>query len=239
MSFGRSRQNVGELLIKHYIFTIFFYSALVSFANVSASVCYTSTCIGQETAYRSSIVTFLFTFNGYDSDQTGYVPAFIVGPTATTYAQTYLTDGLLFSLTPQQYLQTLYINLVRKTFTVQLWLFIQSYASSSDFGLFGQCDAYNVCLSISLRNGRVATSLDSMHSNSTMLIGSTVMTLNAFTHITVVYDGTFSQLRIYVNGRIDAISSGMVSSYQGNSTNLVTTIGRSSSFGYSNSYFIG
>ena len=212
---------------------------LLALSQDSTVACPVSTCIGQETPYRSSIVTALFPFNGNDDDQTGYISAIMMSPTVTSYAQSYLTNGLLLSLASQQYLQTSYINLARKSFTVQLWLFVSSFASSNDFGLFGQCDAYNVCLSISLRNGRVATSLDSMNPSNSMLIGATVIIINAFTHITVVYDEAFSQLRIYVNGRIDAMSSGLVRSYQGNSENLVTTIARSSSFGYSNSYFVG
>ena len=209
----------------------------VSFASTSASICATTTCIGQETPYRSSIATTLFTFDGNPYDQTGYVLAVMMNSATISYTQSYLTQGLYLNLAPPQYLQALNINLSQKSFTIQLWLFIPAFTTSNDFGVFGQCDAYNVCLSISLRNARVAVSLDSMNVNNNTLIGATVISTYAFTHITVVYDGALFQLRIYMNGIIDAVSSGMIQAYQGNSSNVVTTIGRSSSYAYPNSYF--
>ena len=208
-------------------------TSLASSGNTNISTCSTSTCIGQETSYRSSIATTFFPFDGNSDDQTGYISAFMMSPNIAAYIQGYLTEAVSFTIASPQYLQVLNIDLTRKSFTIQFWFFIQTFGPANDFGLFGQCDAYNVCLSISLRNTRVAISLDSMNVNNNTLIGATVITTNAFTHITVVYDSTISQLRIYFNGRLDAVSSGIVSAYQGNPASVVTTIGRGWSYGYS------
>jgi len=78
-----------------------------------------------------------------------------------------------------------------------------------------------------------------MSINNNTLIGATVMSSTLF-HVTAVYDATKFQQRIYVNGRIDAVSYDIVNSYQGMSSGSTTTsIGRSSSFAYSTSYFNG
>jgi len=78
-----------------------------------------------------------------------------------------------------------------------------------------------------------------MNINNNTLIGATVISSTWF-HVTAVYDATKFQQRIYVNGRIDAVSYGIVNPYQGMSSGSTnTTIGRSSSLAYSTTYFNG
>lgn len=119
-----------------------------------------------------------------------------------------------------------------------MWLYPTTSPILGDYGIFAQCDLSSKCLSISLRNARFAVSFDSMSSNTT-LISSTLTSTQDWVHLAVVYDATLYQQQIYVNGRIDSISVGMIAPYQGTSPGLITTIGRSSSLAYGTTYFQG
>ncbi|CAF4158262.1 unnamed protein product [Rotaria sordida] len=91
-------------------------------------------------------------------------------------------------------------------------------------------------MSLNLRNARFVLSFDSMNSNNITLTGSTLVSSNEWVHVTVVYDATLFQQQIYVDGQIDALSNGIVNSYQGVSLSS-TIIGRSSSLAYGTGYF--
>jgi hypothetical protein len=224
---------------KYKFFNVYFNYLVASFTNITASACSETTCIGQETPYRSSIATTFFSLNGNTYDQTGYVIGILFGGTSPTYNQGYLTQALSLGINPLQYVQILNLNLAQQSFTLQAWIYATSVTTSNDFGIFGQCDAYNVCISLSIRNARFTFSLNSMNINNYTLTGSSVLSAGVFYHVTIVYDSTQLQQLIYVNGQIDAVSNGIVNPYQGNSASLITTIGRSTSFAYSNSYFDG
>ncbi|CAF4475820.1 unnamed protein product [Rotaria socialis] len=53
-----------------------------SFTNMTASICSTTTCIGKETPYHSSIVTSVYLFDGSVNDLTGYGTATLLGLSA-------------------------------------------------------------------------------------------------------------------------------------------------------------
>ena len=78
-----------------------------------------------------------------------------------------------------------------------------------------------------------------MNNNSSPLIGSTLITTGAWTHLAFVYDAALRQQQIYVNGRIDAVSYGLVSPYQGGTSGAIATIGRSASATSTWSYYTG
>ncbi|CAF4338065.1 unnamed protein product, partial [Rotaria magnacalcarata] len=69
--------------------------------------------------------------------------------------------------------------------------------------------------------------------------GSSIMLVNTWIHLAVVYDATLYQQQIYVNGIIDIVSNGIVAPYQGSTTGVVTTIGRTISSAYGTTYFNG
>jgi len=230
---------VNPLKKIYKFFNVYFDYVVASFTNITVSACSETTCIGQETPYRSSIVTTFFPFDGNTNDQTGYVTGTLFGATSPSYTVGYLTQAINFNLNPPQYIQILNLNLAQQSFTVQAWVYIPAFTISNDFGLFGQCDAYNVCISLSVRFARFTFSLNSMNINNYTLTGSTVLNAGDFYHVTIVYDSTKFQQLIYVNGQIDAVSNGIVYPYQGNSASLITTVGKSTSFAYPNSYFYG
>jgi hypothetical protein len=59
------------------------------------------------------------------------------------------------------------------------------------------------------------------------------------TYVTIVYDTATLQQLIYIDGRINTLSNGIVQPYQGSSVALISTISLIKSFGYSSSYFHG
>jgi hypothetical protein len=156
-----------------------------------------------------------------------------------TYGAPYYvgTNALALTASGSQYIQIPYVNLTQ-SFTIQAWLY-PSNPVVAEYGIFSQCDSNSNCLLISLRNSRFVFSLDSMNTNNYTLTGSSIIPLNDWIHLTVVYDAVLYQKQIYVNGLIDAVSKGIIQPYQGTSSGSTTTIGRSVSFAYGSSYFEG
>jgi hypothetical protein len=208
---------------------------------MTVSACSVSTCIGKETPYRSSIVTALYPFDGNTNDLGGYATGTAFG--GITYTPQGYVSQSTSTLIPasMQYIQIPNINFAQQSFTIQTWLFTPAAITApSDYAIFGQCDGNSMCLSLSLRNGRITFSFDSMNSASTPLTGESLITSTlSWVHVTAAYDATLFQQQIYVNGEIDAVSHGIVSSYQGISSSSITTIGRSLSYAYPVSYYSG
>jgi hypothetical protein len=215
------------------------YFTLASSSNNSVSGCSTTTCIGHETPYHTSMVTVLYRFDGSANDLTGYYSGTLFG--ATYISNAYVgTETLSLTSVSSQYVQIPYLALGQQSFTLQIWvMLINAIPFPSDYGIFGQCDSNSVCLLVTLRNARITLSFDSMNINNNTLVSSTVFSNNRWYHVTIVYDATLSQQQIYIDGRIDAVSRGMVSSYQGTSSGAVTTIGRSLSLASGYTYFNG
>ena len=216
--------------------------SLVSKTNLSTSVCSTSTCIGSESPYRWSITTILFPFDGNYNDQSGFYSGYAYGTSAPSYSSgtSYVRQAIELYVPSNQYIAIPDVSLRQQSFTIEFWFLISNSGTSVDYGLFSQCGTDSICLGISIRSGRIVVSFDSMN-NSTMqlLVGSTVTSVSYWYHVAVVYDATLRQQLIYLNGKIDAITSGTIEAYQGTSVGSVTLIGRSSSFNYPSSNFHG
>ena len=155
--------------------------------------------------------------------------------------QAYVGSGALLLNSPgsNQYIEIPYVNLAQRSFTIETRLYPTNTSVLNDYGIFSQCDVNLICLSISLRNGRFILAFDSIYAANNTLIGGTIAATKEWIRLTVEYNAVLYQQQIYVNGRIDAVSRGMDSSYQGTSINSTTTIGRSRSFGYGLTYFQG
>jgi hypothetical protein len=206
------------------------------------SGCSTTTCIGQETPYHSSTVSALYTFDGNVNDMTGYNSGTVFGTPVPGYVTNAYVGSQAISLNAAfyQYVQIPYIALGQQSFTLQIWVYVNGpVIFPNDYGIFGQCDTNLLCFLLTVRDCRITLSFDSMNANNNTLVGSTVLNAYNWYHVTIVYDATLSQQQIYVNGRIDAVSPGMVASYQGTSSGTVTTIGRSLSLASGYTYFNG
>lgn len=179
----------------------------------------------------------LYPFDGNYNDVTGYATGTPTGSMSFGNPG-YVSQAVTFPSPTYQYIQIPEVNLSKRSFTLQAWLYPTTLTVGGEFGVFGQCDTSSVCLLLSLRSARVTFSLDSMNATGTTLIGTSVISSN-WVHVTAVYDIARLQLRIYVNGRIDAVSSGIVSSFRGNTSSSTTTIGRTSSAAIGTSPYVG
>ncbi|CAF3733168.1 unnamed protein product [Rotaria socialis] len=220
-----------------YMFVILKISSQSSFTNKTVSSCSSSTCIGQETPYRSSQVTALYTFDGNTNDQSGYLSGTASGSPSFLYSS-YVGQAIFLTSSSQQYVQIPNIGF-SESFTLQTWINTGGLSMTNDYGIFSQCDSSSICLSLNFRNGRLVLSFDSMNANNNTLTGSTLISDSDWVHVTAVYDAVLFQQQIYVNGLIDALSSGIVSAFQGGSTSATTTIGRGSSYSYGTTYYNG
>ncbi len=204
-----------------------------SFTAIQLSTCSRSTCIGQETPFLTSMTTLFYGMDGNLYDSTGLASGTAMGlppSTAFTYQS---MSGQAYSLSRlySQYVSIPYVNLSQQSFTFELWVMPQTDNSSADWGIFGHCGSVdNICFSLSLRNSHVVLSFDSVNPNDVPLISSSIVPFYIWNHIATVYDAIALQQLIYINGIIDAVSAGMVGTYQGTPAGITTTtIGYSSS----------
>ena len=188
------------------------------------------------------MTTALYPFDGNLFDLISSASGVPIGSSASPYhPNSYIGTQALSINNPasQQYVQIPYINLSQQSFTIELWVYIFGVTLTADYGIFGQCDSNNICLSISLRNGRFSLSFDAMNPSNTTLTGNTINAVGYWIHLAVVYDMNLYQQQIYVNGQLDAMSNGRVTPFQGTSSGAVTTVGRSVSSAYNISYLQG
>lgn len=223
-----------------WFYFIFIHLATTTTTSTTLSPCSSTTCIGKETPYHTSIVTVLYPFDGNANDSTGQF-AGIPYNSPTYVTQDYVGSRalLLNNPGPNQYIGIPYVDLTTRSFTIETWLYVITSSILNDYGIFSLCDFNSTCLSISLRNGRFALSFDSMNINNNTLISTTYVPIREWIHLTVVYDAILYQQRIYVNGLIDSMSNGMIASYQRTSLNSTAAIGASKSSAYGSSFFQG
>ena len=119
------------------------------------------------------------------------------------------------------YIQTPTVNIFGMSFTVELWLRIETLPASGSVVLFSQND---LILRIN-NNGRVTINAASPSSG-------TILGANKWYHVALVYTMTSEQQDIYVNGYLDSSSSQGLTSTANNSF----FIGSSSGVG---EYFVG
>ncbi|CAF4546813.1 unnamed protein product [Rotaria socialis] len=77
--------GVLVIFIPIYVLVIRKIISVSSFTNMTASVCSTTTCIGKETPYHSSMVTALYTFDGNPIDWTGSGTGILFGSVLPGY----------------------------------------------------------------------------------------------------------------------------------------------------------
>lgn len=125
-----------------------------------------------------------------------------------------------------------------------MWIAPYWAGGSPDFGIFGQCGfngtGIDQCLSLSIRNNRLRLSFDSMGGSNLLTSMSLITASYVYVHITIVYDATLFEQRIYLNGKLDAKSVGKIEPFHsGPEFRVQTTLMMSSSIGYESSYFSG
>lgn len=211
-----------------------------SIANQTISFCSSTTCIGNETPYRTSTITALYPFDENSNDLFSYNTGIAFGSIGPNYgvSTNYIRSSIELKPNRFQYVQIPYINF-RQSFTIELWYLIYGSATGNDFGLFYQCGSDSICLGLSIRNNHVTLSFDSMNNSANILTGTTLLSPSYWNHITIVYDASLRKQLIYVNGYIDAVSNGATNPYQGTSLGSNTYIGVSSAVNYTSSYFNG
>lgn len=209
--------------------------------NLTASVCSSRTCIGSETPYRTSSVTALFPFDGNYNDLSGMYSGVGYGSSSPTFGSgtNYIRLSMEMYLSNNQYLSVPDMNIRQRSFTIELWFLLFNSGTATDSGLFSQRGSDLVCFGLSIRSGRIVLSFDAMNSSASVLISSSITSTSNWYHLAVVYDADRRQQLIYINGLVDAVSSGIVNPYQGAAAGVVTLIGRSSSFNYPSSNFNG
>jgi hypothetical protein len=186
------------------------------------------------------MVTALYPLDGNPNDITGFATGVLFGTSLPSFVNPCYIGSQSLSLNSafQQYLQIPSLGLTQTSFTIEIWLYVSGIVTG-DFGIFGQCDLNGICLALSLRNGRLALAFDSMNTDNNTLTGTTILQAQKWTHVAVVYDAVLLQQQIYLNGRIDAVSRGMVGPYRGTTSGSTATIGRTLSSAYTTSYFVG
>ena len=208
-------------------------------SSSSISECSATTCIGKETT-RSTTNIIVYPFDQNYNDLSGLRGGIGFGSTAPGYDYAYIGLACLRLTTAAslQYIQIPEIDFSQKSFTIETWLFYNG-PSNNESAIFSQCDINNVCLLVAVRYGRIFVSFDSMNVASRTLTGGYVASSSYWFHLAVVYDASSYQLRIYINGVVDAISTSAFSPYQGLTTGSTTAIGKGRSSDYDFTYYLG
>ena len=227
---------------QQYILLLFLGSSY-TYLRVSSCVL-TTTCIGFESDYPTTSSSILYPFDGNTGDANLVASGSAMGTFSlpTYFVGSYAGQAIFLNISHEHYVRIPSIDFKNQSFTLEMWILpldaTSVGSSAEDFSIFGQCSTDNICLTLSFRSGRIHLSFDSLSSNQT-LISSTIIPIEMWTHIAVVYDIIVFQQRIYINGDIDTLSMGIVMPYQGSSANTFATIGQAQSAAYLLTTFYG
>ncbi|CAF4273161.1 unnamed protein product, partial [Rotaria sordida] len=102
-----------------YVYVISRTNSQSSFTNITQSICSNTTCIGQETSYRSSMVTVLYPFDGNSNDLTGYATGLPLGSSTPGYTtNSYVGSQALSLSSSSQYILIPNVDLAQRSFTI-------------------------------------------------------------------------------------------------------------------------
>ena len=134
-------------------------------------------------------------------------------PDGAVYVDGYAGRALSVQTVQYMYVNTPFINLANRPFTMEAWIYLTSLNTVSETGIFGQCETYTLghCLHFVIRSQRLY-----MGFFADDLASPTNLTTNTWTHVAFVYDLAANRKSIYINGYLDA-SSPSNGSYQGTS----------------------
>jgi hypothetical protein len=184
------------------------------------------------TATTSTLIaSWRFEENADDSSSNGNTGQSVNGAAFTTG---YIGQAILFQSVLSQYVNVAYINLYNISFTVEVWIYLNSLAPSGDIDIFGECDIPGTtdrCLHYVVRSNQLHLGFyrDDVQ-------GTTNLTTSTWYHAAFVYDSSLNIKSIYLNGIIDGTSTASVNAYLGVSGNV--TIG-STAVGTATSYWNG
>lgn len=129
------------------------------------------------------------------------------------YVDGYVGRALSIQAVQYMYVNTPFINLANRPFTMEAWIFLTSINTTEETGIFGQCEKETLdrCLHFDIRGQKLF-----MGFYSDDLTGPTNLIIQIWTHVAFVYDMATNTKLIYINGRLDN-SAPSNSSYQGTS----------------------
>ena len=147
------------------------------------------------------------------------------------YTAAYIGQGLTLQSNLSQHVNAAYMNLVNSSFTVEVWIYLNSLSPTGDLDILGECaGGQDKCLHYLVRSSRLY-----MGFLSDDLAGTTNLITSVWYHAAFVYDLSVNRKSIYLNGVLDGTSISL-NPYQGQSGNL--TIG-STGVGTATSYWNG
>ena len=137
----------------------------------------------------------------------------------TTYLSGYVDQALPIVSSQYVTINSPFLNLANRAFTVEAWIFLTSLNSTTDTALFAQCQAFSArnCLHYVIRSNKLYMGFFSDDTS-----GVTNVSLNVWFHIAFVYNFAANTKSIYLDGILDGFGAS-VGAYQG--TSGVTFIG--------------
>ena len=185
-----------------------------------------SACTNVTTVTPSTLIAS-WTFDGhtYDASNNGYDGEIVNG---AAFNCGYIDQAIILRNSSRQFVNIPYINLVKRSFTVEAWIYLYTSKPVGDAFIFIQCDTnvLDKCLHYVLRRNKLYLGF-----YSDDIIGTTNLTTSVWYHVAFVYDFSLNIKSVYLNGLLDGIStasgsSGSIGPYLGAVGN--TTIGASS-----------
>ncbi|CAF4408370.1 unnamed protein product [Rotaria sp. Silwood2] len=144
----------------------------------------------------------------YNSDLNGALsgsPTYVTG-----FNQYGKAISLTRSSTQYVYITPTVLPFNSRSFTIEAWIYPISFSSSTEYGIFGQCQSTstNLCLHFAVRSNKLFCGF---YSND--VPGSTTVTTNQWIHVACVYDSTTMTQQVWLDGNLDGSHS--ASAYSG------------------------
>ncbi|CAF3791703.1 unnamed protein product [Rotaria sp. Silwood1] len=126
--------------------------------------------------------------------------------------------SLIRSSTQYVYITPTVLPFNSRSFTIEAWIYPISFSSSTEYGIFGQCQSTstNLCLYFVVRSNKLYCGF---YNNDVQ--GSTSVTTNQWNHVACTYDSSTMTQKVWLDGNLDGSHSS--SDYSGLSG--ITTIG--------------
>ncbi|CAF5204169.1 unnamed protein product, partial [Rotaria magnacalcarata] len=150
-----------------------------------------------------------------------------------TYTTSFAGYGNAISLTQSSnqyvYIMSKVLPLNSRSFTIEAWIYPIGFSSSSDYGIFGQCQTLsnNSCLYFLVRTNKL---LCGFYNDD--IPGSTTLNMSTWYHVACTYDATTMSQQVWIDGYLDGSRS--ANPYQGLWGN--TTIGATFQSGSASSF---
>lgn len=147
------------------------------------------------------IASWTFEQNVNDVSGNGFHGQIVNG---AAFTDGYIGQAIQLKANDTQFVNVPYINLVNRSFTIEMWIYMNISRPTGDSSIFSQCEVhlFSRCLHYTIRQNRPY-----MGFFGNDIFGRTNLTAGVWYHLAYVYDFSSNIKTIYLNGVFDGSSA--------------------------------